>query len=32
MPDLVPHLRVLVGTINEKTRLMTEMEFDAKSE
>ena len=32
MPDLVPHLRVLVGTMNAKTRLMTEVEFDAKSE
>ena len=32
MPDLVPHLRVLVSTINERTRLMTEVEFDAKSD
>jgi hypothetical protein len=27
-PELVPYLKVLVGTVNDRTRLMQEVEFD----
>jgi hypothetical protein len=32
MPELLPYLRVLVGTVNDRTRLMQEVEFDAENE
>ena len=31
-PELVPYLKVLVGTVNDRTRLMQEVEFDPDQE
>ncbi len=31
-PELVPYVKVLVGTVNDRTRLMEEVEFDAEEE
>ena len=31
-PELAPYLKVLVGTVNDRTRLMQEVEFDADKE
>jgi hypothetical protein len=32
MPELVPYLKVLVATVNDRTRLMNEVEFDPEKD